>query len=316
MQSSTTTLVLLALILQLALGLDVSISAGKTAGASSIHVSGTSSHVITSGEVGAFGLNDAKVRSAVEKYFGKKPAGAWLKSPTTDHLYNEYGWKQVTVNLKATKAQILSVSSKPVILNHKTLENKSSKTATFDASITAGETQSSTSGWSSSETIKVSQSINYDIKFLGTGAGGSTSLDYTQGFGQSGSKTTSTTVGDKTGVSVTLKPGQKVVAELEAGRGSLKARVTYEVTLSGDIAVSYGTTKYKDHYFWGLDVNKVMSSVGNKLTKTVTEDIECGYYADGHVTLKDSASSLLRGSQLPEIKLAKPGGIEYLIAQE
>lgn len=255
----------------------------------------------------------------MEKYFGKKPAGAWLKSPADTaghHLYTEYGWKQVTTNVKAIKAAILSVSTKPVILDTKTLENKSSKTATFDASITASKTQSSTTGWSSSETIKVSQSIKYAVEFLGTGVEGTSSLDYTQGFGQSGSKTAATTVGEKTGVSVTLKPGQKVVAELEAGNGSLKARVTYEVTLSGKIAMSYGSNTYKDHTFWGLDVNAVMSSVGNKLTKIVTEDIECGYYADGHVVLKDGASSLLRGSQLPEIKFAKPGGIEYLIAQE
>ena len=304
--SNTKAAALLAFVLPLALGIDISLVAGQDASSSSIQVTGSDIHVITDDERSTYGLNDANVKSAVEKYFGKKPDDAYLHSVTPwNDLYKTYGWKQVTVTFKSTKAQILSLSSQPIILANKTLENDSKHKATFRADITDSVTNTVQNGWSTTEQIKIGQKFSYKVGFLGTGAGGETSLEYTQSFGQSGSQSKSTTVGSSEGVTVDLGPGQKVLAELEASRGALKARIWYEVSISGDIAINYGGS-YKGHHFWALDANQVMNSVGNTLTKTVTEDIECAYYGGGHVKLVDGASSLLRGSShVPEIKLAK-----------
>ena len=141
-------------------------------------------------------------------YFGKKPADAYLHSPTPwGDLYETYCWQQVQTLLVVPKAKILGITSEPVIVKTQKFENNSSKKGTFNVAISETVQDTTTSSWSTGGTLTVGQKFEYKVKFLGTGGGGETSLSYSQSRGIDGSESKSTTVGSSSAVSVELATG-------------------------------------------------------------------------------------------------------------
>lgn len=272
------------------MGLEVHIIAGKNKESSSVEVTGRVQHVITDKERGTFALNDRQLKQAVGKYFGAVPDDAFLHSPTPwNDLYKTYSWSQVQTVLVPESAEIIGITSEPVILKTQTLKNSSSQTATLTAQITDTVQQTTKSTWSTTNTVEVSQSIKYEIGFLGTGGGGETSSSYSREWGKGGENSQSISVGSSSGLSVELEPNETVIAELSASRGVMKIRVRYRARLMGATAINY-SSKYRDHHFWSLDIAGVMSSADVPNYKVFTEDIEVGYYSNGKVELKDGPS--------------------------
>jgi len=105
----------------------------------------------------------------------------FLCSPTPwNDLYTTYGWPQVQTLLAVQSATILGVTSTPSIVATQTFENSSSTPADFDCGITQEVVTTTESNWSDTSTVEIGQTISYEIGFLGSGAGGETSLNYSQ----------------------------------------------------------------------------------------------------------------------------------------
>ncbi len=274
------------------MGIEISIKAGADASTSSVSASGSVQHIITDKERKTFGIQDSGLKSAVEKYFGKKPNDAYLHSPTPwDDLYKTYGWDEVQTILDVKSAKITGITSEPVIVATKKFVNSSTKKATFDASISDQVTNTTESNWSQTDTIEVGQKFTYNVSFLGAGGGGETSMSYSHSWGQGGSESKSITVGSSSGVSVELGPGESVEAVLTASRGVMKVRIVYLAHLAGDTAVNYNPT-YEGHHFWALPITGVMCSASLSSTREFTEDIEIGYYSNAKIELRDPAGQL------------------------
>lgn len=274
------------------MGIEISIRAGADATTSSVNASGSVQHVITDTERTTFNIQDASLKNAVGKYFGKNPNDAYLHSPTPwNDLYKTYNWPEVQTVLVVKSATITGITSEPVIVATKTFTNTSSKKATFDAGISDQVSNTSESHWSETNTIEVGQKITYGISFLGAGGGGETSMSYSHSWGQGGSESQSITVGSTAGVSVELDPGESVQAQLTASRGVMKVRIVYQAYLTGNTAVNYNPT-YKDHHFWSLGIGGVMGAAGLTTTREFTEDIQIGYYSNSKIELKDAQNQI------------------------
>jgi hypothetical protein len=278
------------------MGINISIVAGQDASASSVNASGTEQHVITDDERTTFHLNDNQLKDAVNAYFGKRPNDAYLHSPTPwDDLYKTYGWPQVQLVLVPQSAEILGITSQPVIVKTQEFTNSSSKSGNFNVSISDTVNNTTSSNWSTGGTLTVGQKITYEVGFLGTGGGGETSLSYSQSWGIGGQESTSVTVGSNSGVSVTLDPGESVIAQLSASRGVMKVRIRYNAYLIGNTAINYNPT-YKDHHFWSLGIDGVMASGGIANSVKSTEDIEIGYYSNSKIELVDKKTHAVKAS--------------------
>jgi len=274
------------------MGIEISIKAGADTSTSSVSASGSEQHIITDKERKTFDIEDSGLKNAVEKYFGKKPNDAYLHSPTPwDDLYKTYGWSEVQTILDVKSSKVTEITSEPVIVATKKFVNSSTKIATFDASISDQVNNTTESNWSQTDTIEVGRKITYSVSFLGTGAGGETSMTYSHSWGQGGSESKSITVGSSSGVSVELGPGESVEAVLTASRGVMKVRIVYMAHLTGSSAVNYNPT-YKDHHFWSLPITGVMGAASLSTTREFTEDIEIGYYSDAKIELRDPAGQL------------------------
>lgn len=286
------------------MGINVSITVdGSDNQKSTARASGSVQHIISDQERNTFKLKDDQLKAAVESYFGKRPNDAYLHSPTPwNDLYNTYGWSQVTTILVAEKAEILGITSEPVIVkSQEFINNTPDKEATYNVSIHESVENTTSSSWNTGGELTVGQSFEYGVKFLGAGAGGETSISYTQSWGVGGEHSKSITVGSESGIQVTLKPGEGVVAELTASRGVMKVRVTYRAYLSGQTAINYNP-KYKDHHFWGLRIDSVMSSKNISNSIISTEDIEIGYYSNSRIELRDlEKRALLAAYNLEDI---------------
>lgn len=272
------------------MGVTIQVRTGLDAQSSSVTASGSVQHIITDAERTTFGINDGDLKNAVGRYFGQNPDDAFLHSDTPwGDLYRTYGWPQVQTVLVVESATITGITSVPSVVAQNILRNSSTVPATFNAAASESVSNTSSSTWSQTDSIQVSEKFSYEVSFLGTGGKGETSLTYTHTWGQSTTESETVTVGSSQGVSVPLAPGQAVDAEITASRGVMKVRIVYRAYLIGSTAINYGG-KFKDHHFWGLDLNSVMSAAGLPLTKTFTEDMEIGFYANDQVLLTDPAT--------------------------
>ena len=269
-------------------GLTVHVVAGNTVGASSVSVTGSVQHVITDQEVSSFGLTDAALKGAVGKYFGQNPDDAFLHSSTPwGDLYKTYNWPQVQTVLTVASATITGITSEPQIIAQQSFQNHSNVEGSFNVHVSTSVSTTTETNWTETSTISISDQITYTV---GVPAEESLSeavtMSYSQAFGQGGSQSTSTTVGADQAVTVELKPGESVNAELTASKGVMNIRIVYKAVLMGDVAINYSGT-YKGHHFWGLNLPSVMAAAGISNSMTITEDIEVGFFTNSSVTLSN-----------------------------
>ena len=271
----------------------ISLNAGQDVTSSSVTASGSVQHVITDSERTAFNIQDAALKSAVAAYFGQGPDDAFVCSPTPwNDLYHTYGWPQVQTLLTVQSATILSETSTTAVLASQIFQNTSNVAADFNCGITQEVSLTTESSWSNTSAVEISQTISYELSFLGSGAGGETALSYTETWETAGSQSENVTLGTNSGVTVTLQPGQSVESVLTASKGVLKVQVVYQLSLSGDTAINYGDT-FKGHHFWGLDINAVMAAAGQPTTITSTEVVEIDFYTNSKIVLKDPSGAVM-----------------------
>lgn len=278
------------------MGISIGIVAGHDNASSSVSASGSVQHVITDEEVTTFGIGDKQLKDAVNAYFGKSPNDAYLHSPTPwGDLYKSYNWPQVQMVLVVQSAEIIGITSEPVIVKTQEFTNSSSQQGTFNVAISETVNNTTSTNWSTGGTLSIGEKFTYGVSFLGADAKGETSLTYSQSWAVGGQESKSITVGSTSGVSVVLDPGESVVAELSASRGVMRVRIRYNAYLIGSTAINYNPT-YQGHHFWSLGIGGVMASGGISNSIQTTEDIEIGYYSNSKIELKDKATNALKSS--------------------
>jgi hypothetical protein len=281
---------LLLLVPAISANIQVNVVAADNQADSSVSLAGNNVGIISDTERNTFQLSDSNLKSAVEKYFGKRPDDVFVRSPTPwGDLYKTYGWQQVTTTLAPQRARILSLQSQPTIVMSQYFENNSSQSGEFSAKIFQSVANTVSSTWTTGGEVTVGQTIEYGFDIKVFSVGGSTSFSYTSSWGKSVSKSETVTVGSESGVTITLEPGQRVVAELYATRGTMQIQVDYEATLSGYTAVNY-SKPYQGHHFWALGINNVMSAGGLPRSSKSSEVLKMGYYTDSKVVIRDSKS--------------------------
>lgn len=271
-------------------GFTISILAGKDKASSSVQVEGSVKHIITDEERATFGLSDLQLKQATAKYpffNGQQPDAAYLHNPTPPYGNNYGDWPQVQTTLVYSSAEILGITSKPVALKTQTFTNDSSEPATFTVSISDSVSETASSNWSTGGTLTVGQKISYKIGFLGSGAGGETSLSYSQSWGIGGSNSKTVTVGSQSSVSVTIPPNKAIIASLSASRGVMTVRIRYNAFLTG-YTYAYYKKEYKGYHSWGTPLPAIMANSDIPNSIESTEDIEIGYYSDSKIEIKDA----------------------------
>ncbi len=251
---------------------------------------GYEEHFITPEEREMFNIGkDSQLKSAVENHFGERPEDVHLlpEDYPWGKIYNDYNWSPVKASYYVADISILDVQQEKVIISQKEFENKSSIAATYNASITESVANTIESSWNSSNKLSGGFNIKGKFSVLAVETEATTSIGFEHTWGKGGTTRHMTTVGTTTGLSVTLKPKEAVIAELTATRGRLKVKINYNVLLSGSILANY-YPPYKDHHFWFLPIRKVLDK---KSTKKVTENILINYYSNTKVVLRDKKSS-------------------------
>ncbi|TLQ47652.1 follicular epithelium yolk protein subunit [Streptomyces marianii] len=283
------------------------VTAGEDEAESIVNAIGEQKHVITDSERDGFGWPWGSITDACAKHMGRRPNGAWIRNPTDHDLYNTYGWQQTTTVLKAVKAEILGINSKPTTVKTATFRNNSSVGGTFNVSIWEEVSNTVSNTWSSTNSFSLEQSISYEIGFLGTGGGGETSMSYTHSWGQSKTESQTVTLGSETGVEVYLEPGQAVKSTLVATRGTMEVKVTYSATVEGRTAMNYNP-RHNGHHFWSTGTNTILQAGGLNRSKSFTENLEIGYYSNAEILLEDAKTGeLLASLPLDGGPAVKPG---------
>lgn len=271
--------------------IDVQISGKFDDNNMNIYLSGSDAGVITDQERTTFQLTDSNLKNGVQAYFGKYPQDTFVRSPTPwGDLYESFGWSEVVRTLVPKTGRIVKISSEPMVLLQQIFENNSSKPAMFNVGISQAVATTVSSKWTKGGELSIEQEINYefDIEVAETG---SRSLSYSSLWGETAEKSQTVTVGSSSAMELMLQPGQTVVAQLEATKGSMLVEISYEASLSGAVAVNYDDV-YKGHHFWGLDVNAVMTHGNIKNMLMSKEVIEIDFYSNAKVVVNDSVDGM------------------------
>lgn len=252
------------------MGIDISLNVGLNGETSTISASGNIIEKISSNNIKAFGLtkdNITKVVMSNPKKYGP------LTGPP---LVIQYDKVMTTINV--TSAEVLGITSEPIIVKTQEFVNNSDVAGTFNVSITDSVSNTSTNTWSVGGSLTITQKVSYGLKF---GASGETSMSYTQTWGIGGSESKTYTIGSTSGVTVELQPGQAVIAELSASRGVLKAKVNYDASCSGDLIYFSSAGPILK-----IPVSDVFNALNLSNSIKSNEVMEVGYYSNSKVEIR------------------------------
>lgn len=285
-------------------GITLSINAASTQQNSSVIATGYVQHAVTSDDLAAFGLDTNGAQYFADVFGGgNSPDEMWWTQPANSRwgdLYAAYPQiKPPMATLSVQSATVTEITSTPQILASQTFTNNSSKPATMNCGVVMEVSTTAETSWSSTVTYEVSQSVSYEMSFLGSGASGETSFSFSQEFGQGGSTSNTSTLGQSTGLTVELTPGQSVIAELTASQGTMVIDVVYQLTLSGGVFGTFESpyqwpndSSYGSHYIWMVyDVNSLLNAGNAPQVLTVTETITVGFFANSSATLTDPTTA-------------------------
>ncbi len=277
------------------MSLMINIIAGINAAVSSITSAGHESHIITKQEEKIFKIDSKDtLKNIAENALGRKPFEVFLHKPTTfADMYRKNTWNEVQTHLVVKNAVVSSFQLKPVIIETKYFANRSRIKGQFNADISATVTNTIETNWSTANMMAFDQAFNYGIQFNGGGLGGNSNFHYEHTWGKGGSNSLSTSIGSSAGISIELEPGENVIAELVASKGTMKVKVYYESYLDGDIATRY-FWKLNGSHHWAIPIDKAMRQYGLASTREITEEISIDYYSNSSVVLKDSLGNLMK----------------------
>ena len=271
--------------------MNVRINCGTDAESSTVTASGHLVRVVTEAELKKFQIGtDDKLKDAVAKHLGRRPNHAYCTSPAekkdnpSEDLFRVYGWPETTMNLIVTKTEILGFTSVPTIIASKVFSNNLDEPASMNVELSAEIALTTSSNWSSTDSLTLEQTVNYEVKLVAGKLGGSSMVGYTHEWGKGGEESKTTTVGTKSAMSATLPPHSKLKASLNASQGTMKVRITYMAYLAGNVAVDY-EEPLRGHHFWPLRIESLLSKNNIKKSIIVTEDIEIGFFTNDEVSL-------------------------------
>ena len=252
----------------------------------SASVSGFDKHTITDEEIKIFGITDGALKKIVGKQLGKNPDDVM---PTTKGdqwgLHKKYSWPVVTSNVTFKNAEVLEFTSKLGAMSDKIFTNNSSVEATFGGTLNMDVQQTTTSTWSNSTKVALGTKVNFTIGVPLVASGGAEiSTSFETITGKTTTKSETVRIGDSQSISLPLKPGEAVKAQLMATTVTVKLRVHYYVSLEGQVACNYNPT-WDGHHFWAVGIEGALAGSGMPSHFVQYEDIEMIYYGESHTDL-------------------------------
>ncbi|XP_014362580.2 spherulin-2A [Papilio machaon] len=246
-----------------------------------IDFNGSDTSVISDIEEKTFHLDEDTLKMSAQKFFGDTPSDVFLRSPTPfGDLYKTYNWEEVKRTMKPKNGRILNITNEMRTIMSKNFVNTETKPTTFNIGLKKHLENTVSSFWTKNGDLTINKGINYAIYL------GNETMTYTSLWGLNTEKSVTTVFGSDD-VQISLLPGQSVTTELRAMKLNLAIEMEYTTSLSGSIATNY-MQSYKDHHYWALDIEELMSTNGLSNEVTSTETIEVTFYTNPQIIVFDT----------------------------
>ena len=220
------------------------------------------------------------------------PISAFLHDPTLEgsgDVYADNGWTPVTTTVTLQSATVKTIDFTDAVMTTNRFRNESSVASEFTVGATINAEATTETTWQTTQSLSLTQTVNYGISFFGTGVTGETGFGYEYGWGQGGGQSEVLSLGSSNAATVTLQPGQAVEAELRASRGTMTVEVVYAGTLSGSVAVALLVDPSAPRWS-SLDIGAVLAAGGAQNQRTFTTTVELDYYSSSEIVVRDLES--------------------------
>lgn len=298
-------------------GIDIVLTAGETAGTSRIAATGC-----TVREVHGSDLRDLGARNPFNpicsaggpgilcgRYGGARPHAVGLKIGDTNwETPSGNPWEgtphRPRLIVRPVKAEILGIDIAPEVVARRTFDNsRAAESHSYSATISTTVTQSQSHEWSASLSVGMSQSVSWEVggDAYGGKVGGETEMHWEASIGTSESHESSLQLGTADTVTAEVPAGMVREASLGSARGTLRARVTYEVSIEGRAHAWWGRGGWDGNWAWFgdgrssqrafhhfLPLDLILQASGGAPSRTLEETVEVGFYTSGTLAVSDS----------------------------
>nr|WJJ70419.1 venom protein U-MPTX.8-Mc13 [Megalopyge crispata] len=235
-----------------------------------------------------FGLSDEAIKEGFTMILdGKIPNYMWVKDPTGfNNMYSTKGWTPVQRVLRPINGRVSEKKEKPTVVFKQYFRNRSTvNEAKYTAGLSQTVEHSVSTTWSSEQQISSEIEMKCSIGF----AEFSTSMTFSNTFGEEVSKSKDISLSAATSLEVTLKPNTSGLAIVKASRGTMKVDVEYWYLMEGCATAGYKEkrgTKYHVKYYCA-PITRILNakSLPNHFKFVVT--FEIGFFSNVEAIFED-----------------------------
>lgn len=276
----------------------LSLIAGLTADQTNLQVTGSESHVIhNSEEAREFRIDQNLYRTRfVQLYTGYyKPAGTYIRDyqPWNGynnkwHLYEKYGWQEVTVSIQNTKVTMLDRDVSTELIVEDILDNTTNRPQKMTPRASRSIENIFSIKWSQERSLATTLGIDFTLGFnkLGSNISANYSFTDTYSFGKEESKSTSVKYSTESGGIFDVPANTCTKVSMYGKHAKIKAEIEYQASLSGSMAANYNFPFF-GHYFWAYDIRAVLNSAGLPSTKTIKQVMTTSYVFNTYLKIAD-----------------------------
>lgn len=213
-------------------------------------------------------------------------------------------FRPANVIMEVRNGEVVSLTSEPQILNEQAFINDSDVGATFGGTITQSVSNTVTSTWSRTIGGGFKNSTKISGKVFGIGAENTTELSFTYSDTKGDSESQMVTVGSTSSISVYLEGGESVRASLFSSKGTLVARINYDVYMFGDIETNISFYNKNGQPNDGTTIPVSIQEIFalNTITsRMITMDLTVDYFSNHEVRLSNPDTNELMGIMPAEI---------------
>lgn len=238
-------------------------------------------------------INPEVVQEKMRKKWNCQPDNVFFCSPTdygqkSVDLYKHHNWEETYVTVKVLSSEFVSEKLNSVTILEPILRNDSTNNVTFTPALTQKVQEAYSYTWSSQETTKLG--INIDLSLFDLFKVGTT-IENSITWGQSATVAETWEVGATYSTSTVVPPKKGIDMSLVATQSRIKAKVVYELTLNGSIALNFtNPAKFgksqEAHHYYALDYNEIFEPEEIQRSEELVLDI--GYHFGAEVRVKDA----------------------------
>ena len=264
-------------------------------GKMNLMLSGEESHVIRSyDEANEFHLGQNIYRSILAEYYtGKKPDNTFIRYRTPwsnyffrENLFEKYNWKELTITVSKKNLEMIKGNINNELIVENILDNATDRMQKMTPRFVHSFENTFSVKWTKERSLAKAIGLGFSLGMSESSFSGNFAFTDTYSFGYDESKTSSERISIESGGMFEVPANTCTKVAMYGKSAKIKAVIEYEVTLSGNMVVTYDKP-YNGHYYWAIEINNFLNYLKIPNKRNINQEIELSYLFNTYNKISD-----------------------------